>query len=157
MCHWSLPPGRLCSVAADFADDLYNSHRSVIWCTAACKRWKSCWGRGDTLTVVLSPVLVKVWSNYDCTSAVVMYTGDEVVDADTAELGPGQIRDCNRSMLLAAAAAAGAEAVDLGIARDVEGHLEGCVDRALQAGVDVLVTSGADQRFADVLNLWLGP
>jgi hypothetical protein len=45
-------------------------------------------------------------------------------------------------MLLAAAAAAGAEAVDLGIARDVEGHLEGCLDRALQASVDVLVTSG---------------
>lgn len=45
-------------------------------------------------------------------------------------------------MLLAAAGAAGADVLDLGIARDVEGHLEGCVDKALAEGVDVLVTSG---------------
>ena len=45
-------------------------------------------------------------------------------------------------MLLAAAATAGAEVTDLGIARDVEGHLEGAVDKAIAAGADVLVTSG---------------
>lgn len=72
----------------------------------------------------------------------VLSTGDEVVDPHAQQLGPGQIRDCNRAMLLAAAAAAGARAVDLGIARDVEGHLEGCLDRAIESGVDVLVTSG---------------
>lgn len=72
----------------------------------------------------------------------VLSTGDEVVNPATETLGPGQIRDCNRSMLLAAATAAGAEAIDLGIAKDVEGHLEGCLDRAIAAGVDVLVTSG---------------
>ncbi|WIA42709.1 hypothetical protein OEZ86_008658 [Tetradesmus obliquus] len=73
----------------------------------------------------------------------VLSTGDEVVAPETANLGPGQIRDCNRAMLLAAAAGAGADAIDLGIARDVEGHLEGCLDKAIAAGVDVLVTSGA--------------
>eukprot|EP00879_Flechtneria_rotunda_P011488 GHRR01012001.1.p1 GENE.GHRR01012001.1~~GHRR01012001.1.p1 ORF type:complete len:319 (+),score=94.00 GHRR01012001.1:795-1751(+) len=72
----------------------------------------------------------------------VLSTGDEVVNPETEILGPGQIRDCNRSMLLAAAASIGAEVLDLGIARDVKGHLEGCVDKALEAGVDVLVTSG---------------
>ena len=39
----------------------------------------------------------------------VMSTGDEVVDPATQKLGPGQIRDANRSMLLAAASQAGAQ------------------------------------------------
>jgi gephyrin len=47
----------------------------------------------------------------------VLSTGDEVVSPETENLGPGQIRDCNRAMLLAAAAGAGAEVTDLGIAR----------------------------------------
>jgi len=72
----------------------------------------------------------------------VLSTGDEVVEPSTADLGPGQIRDCNRSMLLAAAKAAGARVMDLGIAKDAEGHLEGAFARALEAGVDVLITSG---------------
>lgn len=74
--------------------------------------------------------------------AMLCCAGDEVVDPATAQLGPGQIRDCNRAMLLAAVASAGAEAVDLGIARDVEGHLEGAVDKAIAVGTDVLVTTG---------------
>ena len=39
----------------------------------------------------------------------VMSTGDEVLDPATQKLGPGQIRDANRSMLLAAASQAGAQ------------------------------------------------
>ena len=35
--------------------------------------------------------------------------GDEVVEPGTAVLGPGQIRDANRSMLIAAATKAGAK------------------------------------------------
>ncbi|GAX85701.1 hypothetical protein CEUSTIGMA_g13115.t1 [Chlamydomonas eustigma] len=72
----------------------------------------------------------------------VMSTGDEVVEPSTSPLGPGQIRDANRSMILAAAAKAGAKVTDLGIARDTEGHIQGCFDRAVSAGVDVLITSG---------------
>ncbi|GLI59317.1 hypothetical protein VaNZ11_001172 [Volvox africanus] len=72
----------------------------------------------------------------------VLSTGDEVVDPSTLPLGPGQIRDANRAMLLAAAARAGAEVVDLGVARDTEGHLEGCLATAIERGLDVLVTSG---------------
>ncbi|GBF94452.1 molybdopterin biosynthesis, partial [Raphidocelis subcapitata] len=72
----------------------------------------------------------------------VLSTGDEVVDPEASSPGPGQIRDCNRAMLLAAAAAAGAGTVDLGIARDGEGDVEGAFARALAAGVDVLITSG---------------
>jgi molybdopterin biosynthesis enzyme len=72
----------------------------------------------------------------------VLSTGDEVVEPTTGELGPGQIRDANRSMLLAAAAAAGAVPIDMGIARDTEGDLEGAFAAALDKGADVVVTSG---------------
>lgn len=79
--------------------------------------------------------------------------GDEVVDPATAQPGPGQIRDCNRAMLLAAAATAGADTIDLGIARDVEGHLEGAVDKAIAVGADVLVTSGGQSLLAGLCHL----
>ena len=72
----------------------------------------------------------------------VLSTGDEVVEPDTVSLGPGQIRDANRSMLLAAAAQAGARVTDLGVARDVEGELAAIFQKAMDQGVDVLVTSG---------------
>jgi gephyrin len=73
----------------------------------------------------------------------VLSTGDEVVDpANPNPPGPGQIRDCNRAMLLAAAEAAGATAVDLGIARDEGGDLSACLSKARAAGADILVTSG---------------
>ncbi|PNG99499.1 Molybdopterin biosynthesis protein CNX1, partial [Tetrabaena socialis] len=45
-------------------------------------------------------------------------------------------------MLLAAAARCGAATVDLGVARDTAGHLEGCLAAAIEQGVDVLITSG---------------
>ena len=72
----------------------------------------------------------------------VLSTGDEVVEPSTQDLGPGQIRDANRSMLLAASSAAGAETLDLGIARDTEGETEACFSRALEEEADMLITSG---------------
>lgn len=48
----------------------------------------------------------------------VLSTGDELVEPDQDALGPGQIRDANRFMLVAAARSAGCNVVDLGIARD---------------------------------------
>ena len=71
-------------------------------------------------------------------------TGDELAEADTppGALAHGQIRDSNRSMLLAAAAEAGARALDLGIAPDDEAGLAARLDAAIAAGADVLVTSG---------------
>eukprot|EP00798_Chlamydomonas_sp_ICE-L_P023126 gene23126-30327_t len=72
----------------------------------------------------------------------ILSTGDEVVEPSTVNLGAGQIRDANRAMLIAAAMKTGAKVTDLGIARDTEGHLEGCFKKAIDAGVDVLITSG---------------
>uniref|UniRef100_A0A061S380 Molybdopterin biosynthesis protein CNX1 n=1 Tax=Tetraselmis sp. GSL018 TaxID=582737 RepID=A0A061S380_9CHLO len=72
----------------------------------------------------------------------VMSTGDEVVEPSAGRLGPGQIRDSNRAMLVAACGDAGARVSDLGIARDAVGHLEGLLDRAIAEGTDILITSG---------------
>lgn len=72
----------------------------------------------------------------------VLSTGDEVQDVASGPLGPGQIRDANRDMLLAAARGEGAQVLDLGIARDREGSVEGAVEAALAAGAAVLLTSG---------------
>ena len=71
----------------------------------------------------------------------VMSTGDELVD-DGSPLGPGQIRESNRTMLLRLVRAAGMEAVDLGIIRDDEDVLEAAVRGAVASGIDALVTSG---------------
>lgn len=72
----------------------------------------------------------------------VLSTGDEVVDPSTQHLEPGQIRDANRAMLVAASQQAGAQVLDLGIARDTEGHVEACLDKAVTQQVDVLITTG---------------
>ena len=72
----------------------------------------------------------------------VLSTGDEIVEPSTQKLAPGQIRDANRAMLVAACQQAGAEVLDLGIARDTEGHVEACLDKAVSQQVDVLITTG---------------
>ena len=70
----------------------------------------------------------------------VLSTGDELVEVD-ADLGPGQIRDANRYSLAAAARAAGATPIALGIVRDTADDLRRALrDAARQA--DVIVTSG---------------
>jgi len=71
----------------------------------------------------------------------VMSTGDELVDPSAPELGPAQIRDSNRAMLLAMAAECGCEVLDLGIVTDQERLLEETMARAV-ASADVVITSG---------------
>ncbi len=70
----------------------------------------------------------------------ILSTGDELV-APGELPGPGQIRDSNRAMLLAAVAALGGIPVDLGIAGD---DLDQLSDRLAVAfdHADVLITSG---------------
>jgi molybdopterin molybdotransferase len=69
----------------------------------------------------------------------ILSTGDELVEPGT-RLGPGQIVASNHLGIAALAEAAGAEAVQLGIARDTAADLDACFARA--AGADVIVTSG---------------
>jgi molybdenum cofactor synthesis domain-containing protein len=70
----------------------------------------------------------------------VMSTGDELREGSVA-LAPGQIRDSNRPMLLAMVRDAGAEAVNLGIARDDEAEVERAMEAALVT-CDAVITSG---------------
>ncbi len=69
----------------------------------------------------------------------VLSTGDELVES--GPLTPGQIRDSNRPMLLALVREAGADAVDLGIARDDEDRIVALLEDAL-ARCDAVITSG---------------
>jgi molybdopterin molybdotransferase len=69
----------------------------------------------------------------------VLSTGDELVDSGA--IGPGQIRDSNRPMLLALLAQAGMTTVDFGIAVDDEAVIADALDRALSR-CDAVITSG---------------
>ena len=70
----------------------------------------------------------------------ILSTGDELVEPEQA-IGPGQIRDSNRSMLYAAVMAAGGVPLDLGIAGDTPAALQAKLEQGLHAA-DVLLTSG---------------
>ena len=70
----------------------------------------------------------------------VISTGDELVDGPEP-LGPGQIRDSNRRMLLALVAEAGIEAVDLGLVRDDVDAITMALTGAAQS-CDAVITSG---------------
>ncbi len=70
----------------------------------------------------------------------VFSTGDEIVDPG-CPLGPAQLYDANRFMLLALAARAGCVVRDLGILPDSRDAVRAALAEAA-AGVDLLVTSG---------------
>jgi molybdopterin molybdotransferase len=67
-------------------------------------------------------------------------TGDELVEHG-APLGPGQIRESNRTMLLGALDQAGTFPIDLGLVRDDEAELEAVLKEAASR-CDAIVTSG---------------
>ena len=73
-------------------------------------------------------------------TVAVLSTGDELVD-DGSELGPGQIRESNKTMLVRLVAEAGCDVVDYGIVRDDEAELEEVLRHAAQH-CDAIVTSG---------------
>jgi len=70
----------------------------------------------------------------------VISTGDELVD-DGAPLEAGQIRDSNRRTVLSLVTSVGADAVDLGLARDEEQVIEAAM-RAGVAACDAVMTTG---------------
>lgn len=78
-------------------------------------------------------------------------TGDELVDAP-APLSASASYDGNRPLLAALVARAGADVIDLGIARDDDADLAARLADAARAQADVLITTGgAAQGDADVV------
>lgn len=70
----------------------------------------------------------------------VLSTGDELVD-DARDLKPGEIRDANRTTLLALLQQSRIDAVDLGIARDDPDELRAAFRRGVDE-CDAVITSG---------------
>lgn len=89
---------------------------------------------------LLATVGVAQASVYSRPLVALLSTGDELVEPRTP-LGPGQIRDSNRYMLMAAVQAAGGIPFDLGISGDSQAHLERRIQNGLR-DADVLLTSG---------------
>jgi molybdopterin molybdotransferase len=73
--------------------------------------------------------------------AAVLVTGDELVPTGTRP-GPGQLRNTNGPLLLAALRRAGAETVALGVAPDDEDALARALRDALASNPDFLLTTG---------------
>jgi len=67
-------------------------------------------------------------------------SGDELLPPD-APLTPGKIHESNSYFLSPLAAAAGAEVVGLGVARDEEADVRSRLERAVEARADVIVSS----------------
>ena len=73
--------------------------------------------------------------------AGVLVTGDELVATGTRP-GPGQLRNTNAPLLLAALRRAGAEPLSLGVVPDDESALQRALKEAFAAKLDVLLTTG---------------
>ncbi|MEO8288103.1 MAG: gephyrin-like molybdotransferase Glp [Chloroflexota bacterium] len=71
---------------------------------------------------------------------VVLATGDELVDVDEKP-GPGQIRNSNGYSVTAQVRSWGAEAHNLGVARDNREHLVAKLEEALRLEPDLIITS----------------
>jgi molybdopterin molybdotransferase len=76
-----------------------------------------------------------------CPRVAILATGDELV-APGEPAGPDQIVASNPFAVAAIAARAGAEPLDLGIARDTPEALDLAIAKAREAGADMLVTLG---------------
>jgi molybdopterin molybdotransferase len=122
--------------------------------------------------MILSPAAVGVLAGlghprasvYRRPRVAVLATGDELCEVDTTP-GPGQIRDTNSYTLAAAAERYGGRALRLGIARDRADAVRARLLQAVEAGVDLILSSagvsvGAYDVVKDViqaegaLNFW---
>ena len=71
----------------------------------------------------------------------VLSTGDEVLPPDTETLGPGQIRDTNRPLLIGLLDRLGVEVIDLGIVGDDAQELRNALAQGAEQA-DMVLTSG---------------
>ncbi|XP_065323454.1 gephyrin-like isoform X2 [Gordionus sp. m RMFG-2023] len=101
--------------------------------------------QGDKLTPQMRGLLCSVGitevTAYDKPKVAIISTGDEVVEPNTLEIMPGQVRDSNRVMLASLLSKYNFEFVDLGITKDdldiiTQTFKEAC------SQADVIITSG---------------
>jgi len=85
----------------------------------------------------------------------VISTGDELVD-DDRPLGPGQIRESNRPMLLGLAELAGFDPIDLGTVADDEDALESAMRDAANRCDALLTSGGVSMGDYDLVKVVLG-
>ena len=85
----------------------------------------------------------------------VLSTGDELID-DGSPLGPGQIRESNRTMLLRLVTEAGCEAIDAGIVPDDEARLERALMDAAGRSDAIVTSGGVSMGDHDVVKAVLG-
>lgn len=95
---------------------------------------------GPSVAGVLASVNARSVTVIPAARVAVLSTGDELVD-DGSPLRPGQIRESNRTMLVAMVIEAGAIPVDYGIVRDDEAALEAVLGDAART-CDAIITSG---------------
>jgi len=77
---------------------------------------------------------------YRLPRVAIFSSGDELLPAG-APLAPGKIYDANTYTLMALVARYGGEAVNLGIAADRESAVEACLEQAVAAGADLILSS----------------
>lgn len=87
--------------------------------------------------------------------AAVLSTGDEVLPPDAPSLGPGQIRDTNRPLLISMLERFGAEVVDLGIVGDDAPALRAALDRGASEADMVLTSGGVSMGEYDLVKIIL--
>lgn len=85
----------------------------------------------------------------------VLSTGDELVD-DGRALGPGQIRESNRPLLVALARSFGVDAVDLGTVRDDRDALAAALTAAADSCDAVVTSGGVSMGDFDLVKVVLG-
>ncbi len=85
----------------------------------------------------------------------VLSTGNELVGGGE-HLGPGQIRDLNRPLLLALLEETGCIPVDLGTARDTRAHITSALRRAVDDCDAVISTGGVSVGDVDFVKIVIG-
>ena len=85
----------------------------------------------------------------------ILSTGDEVLPPETAQLGPGQIRDTNRPLLAAMLDDLGVEIVDLGIVGDDAAVLRSTLDQGAGQADMVLTSGGVSMGEYDLVKIIL--
>ena len=85
----------------------------------------------------------------------IMSTGDELMPPETRDLGPGMIRDSNRSMLRAILQAVGAEILDMGTVPDDADVLRAALGRAAVDSDIIITTGGVSMGDYDVTKIVL--